>query len=534
MKSWTKAMRPLSMLLSSGMLALFAPSLTAVPLSGGNYLSSHRFPTQLTTAPQNHGNHLASDWFAAAYGQQSDEQTNINVYQVASPAVVSIITNNSAGSGSIITEKGLILTNAHVVNSARRVTVVLADKRRFTGQVIVSSRNPDLALVQLQNVTTPLPTLKLSQDNDIQVGQRAFAIGTPFGRFAGTLTTGIISRIDTDRNLLQTDAALNPGNSGGPLLNSRGEVVGVNTAIFTSSSSNSNIGIGFAINMATVRRFLTNAPRGTFVATNPQRQRPVPLALNGRIISDSLTEQDAFFPDGSFYRTYQFMGKAGQRVTLEMQSNEFDPYLFLYDPNNVEVAQNSRISTVLPADGLYTLRANSYEPSQTGKYRLLARTENGTTNYAESNNANNSAVNQSGVSQNNPTPNAEGMPLNAPSNPSCGKSNKIFRCNGVFNSSTTAFGQDGTLFHRLNFEGQKGEIWQITMTSKDFKPELLLFNPAGQFLQKVVAKTGANNTRQATMLIQLPADGKYQLITKTMTPDEQGKYSLTVMRRVRQ
>lgn len=529
MKSWLRIIRPVGVLVSSGALALLSPSLGGglpsvsigtvshnISSQFSNQFSSQLVPSQLVSSQ------LVAD--NAAYAQQSEEQTSIQVYQSASPAVVSIRTNNSAGSGSIIDSRGLVLTNAHVVNSARRVTVILSDKRQFTGRVLVSSRNPDLALIQLQNVTQPLPTLKLSRD-PVQVGQRAFAIGTPFGRFAGTLTTGIISRIDTDRNLLQTDAALNPGNSGGPLLNSRGEIVGVNTAIFTSSSSNSNIGIGFAINVSTVQQFLATAPRGTFVATNPERQRPVPLTFNGKIITDRLTEQDAFFPDGSFYRTYQFMGKAGQRITLEMQSTEVDPYLILFGPNNTEIAQNTRISTVLPADGLYTLHANGYERGQTGKYRLLARIEN------PNNAANSSSRTQqdSSGNQNLSSQNSEGTQTNLPTNQQLIATNNGGVFNGVFDSNSRV-AQDATLFQLFNFNGQRGQTWRITMTSSEFKPELLLFNPRRQLLRRITARTVANNTNQATMMVQLPADGNYQLIAKTTNADEQGKYNLTMAR----
>jgi S1-C subfamily serine protease len=151
-------------------------------------------------------------FIAAAPAQaQSDEDTNIRVYKLASPAVVSIQSQRGNGSGSIIDPTGLVLTNAHVVRGGTIVNVILSDKRQFRGTVIASSRNPDLALIKLDGVTTNLPTISIATSNGIQVGQRAFAIGNPFGRFAGTLTTGIISRIDRDRKLLQTDAALNPG-----------------------------------------------------------------------------------------------------------------------------------------------------------------------------------------------------------------------------------------------------------------------------------------------------------------------------------
>jgi serine protease Do len=131
------------------------------------------------------------------------------------------------------------------------VTVATTTGKRYTGQVIATDRRNDLALVRL-NTTDRFPTVRLSNAQAIQVGQRVFAIGSPFG-LSGTLTTGILSRIGRNGDL-QTDAALNPGNSGGPLLNSRGELIGVNKAIL--SRGGGNIGIGFATSVAVAQDFI--------------------------------------------------------------------------------------------------------------------------------------------------------------------------------------------------------------------------------------------------------------------------------------
>ncbi|PSN18200.1 serine protease, partial [filamentous cyanobacterium CCP5] len=165
-----------------------------------------------------------------AQAQATDEDTNIRVYEQASPAVVAIEVGSGGGSGSIVTADGLILTNAHVVSDAATVTVKLADGGEFQGDVVGYGDNRlDLAAVQIRNPPANLPVLPVAPLNSVRVGQRAFAIGSPFG-FQGTFTTGIVSRIDGTRGLIQTDAAINPGNSGGPLLNDRGEVIGMNTA----------------------------------------------------------------------------------------------------------------------------------------------------------------------------------------------------------------------------------------------------------------------------------------------------------------
>ncbi len=184
---------------------------------------------------------------------QSDEQTSISVYRSVSPAVVTISTSSGSGSGSIISPEGLVLTNNHVIRSAGGgvVSVRTTKGDRYTGQVIATDAKNDLALIRL-NTTDRLPTVRLSDAENIQVGQRVFAIGSPFG-LSGTLTTGILSRIGRNGDL-QTDAALNPGNSGGPLLNSRGELIGVNKAIL--STGGGNIGIGFATSAVVARDFI--------------------------------------------------------------------------------------------------------------------------------------------------------------------------------------------------------------------------------------------------------------------------------------
>jgi S1-C subfamily serine protease len=160
------------------------------------------------------------------------------------------------GSGFIISPDGQIVTNAHVVNRASRVTVILRDGRRLQGQVVGSDPLTDVAVIRVNE--TGLPAARLGNSDNLLPGQAAIAIGNPLG-LSNTVTQGIISatgRTSSDLGVpdrrvdfIQTDAAINPGNSGGPLLNSSGEVVGVNTAIIQGAQ-----GIGFAIPIKTARR----------------------------------------------------------------------------------------------------------------------------------------------------------------------------------------------------------------------------------------------------------------------------------------
>lgn len=170
---------------------------------------------------------------------------------------------NSLGSGVIVSESGVIVTNNHVVNGADEFRVVLSDRREYAAELILADERTDLAVLRIDTEGDPLPTIDYADTRDTEVGDIVLAIGNPFG-VGQTVTTGIISataRTDVGVSdyafFLQTDAAVNPGNSGGALINTKAELVGVNTAIF-SRSGGSN-GIGFAIPAEMVRRVVDAA-----------------------------------------------------------------------------------------------------------------------------------------------------------------------------------------------------------------------------------------------------------------------------------
>ena len=168
------------------------------------------------------------------------------------------------GSGFIIDSNGIILTNAHVVSGAERVTVRLRDGRTFRGEVRGVDEPSDLAVVKIQGKN--LPVAPLGNSRSLQVGEWAIAVGNPLG-LDNTVTLGIISTLnrssaqvgipDKRLDFIQTDAAINPGNSGGPLLNERGEVIGINTAIRADAE-----GIGFAIPIDQAKSIQDQLARG--------------------------------------------------------------------------------------------------------------------------------------------------------------------------------------------------------------------------------------------------------------------------------
>ena len=161
-----------------------------------------------------------------------------------------------AGSGFIIDKEGHILTNYHVIDGARKLEVILENKKHYSATVVGVDRSHDLAVIQIK--APNLQPVTLGSSSGLQVGQKVLAIGNPFGIFNGTMTRGIVSSIRQVQEpdgtyideAIQTDAAINPGNSGGPLLNSRGEVVGINTMIASASGGNSGVGFAIPINAA--------------------------------------------------------------------------------------------------------------------------------------------------------------------------------------------------------------------------------------------------------------------------------------------
>ena len=164
------------------------------------------------------------------------------------------VPTTGVGSGLILSANGYILTNRHVVEDSRTLTVTFMDGRDLPATVVKISDTTDLALIKVD--ATGLPAATIGNSGSIQVGQTAIAIGSPLGTFTETVTRGVVSGLDREitvtdqstrrqttlKGLIQTDAAINPGNSGGPLLDSAGEVIGLNTAVATSAE-----GLGFAI-----------------------------------------------------------------------------------------------------------------------------------------------------------------------------------------------------------------------------------------------------------------------------------------------
>ena len=201
-----------------------------------------------------------------------EERTNILVYERANRSVVHITTKaaqrdllftevaEGAGSGSVLDKQGHILTNYHVVEGAQEIRVTLAGGESYDGTLVGYDPPNDMAVLRVSAPQDQLVPMPLADSSRLKVGQVVYAIGNPFG-FERTMTTGIISGLNrplqtragrTMKSIIQIDAALNRGNSGGPLLDTRGRLIGMNTAI--ASSTGENTGVGFAIPADTIKR----------------------------------------------------------------------------------------------------------------------------------------------------------------------------------------------------------------------------------------------------------------------------------------
>jgi S1-C subfamily serine protease len=204
-----------------------------------------------------------------------DEQVNISVYENVNRGVVNITTRGAregflllevptegAGSGSILDKAGHVLTNNHVIEGARQVTVTLFDGKSYEARFVGADPVNDVAVIKIEAPPESLHPVVLGDSRKLKVGMRVFAIGNPFG-LERTLTTGVISSLNralqihehrTVKSIIQIDAAINPGNSGGPLLDSHSRLIGMNTAIASKTGQSS--GVGFAIPVGLIARIV--------------------------------------------------------------------------------------------------------------------------------------------------------------------------------------------------------------------------------------------------------------------------------------
>src|SRR5438128_4015909 len=307
-------------------MKLLRPLLLAVVLAGAffYFTTYHRSQTHTT------------NWFGrpskleiteAAGGETPDqeEQNNISVYRKNIGSVVNItskavafdffyglVPQEGQGSGFVIDKDGHILTNYHVIADARQVEVTLHNRKKYKATVVGTDPAHDLAVILIK--APDLVPSVLGDSRNLQVGQKVYAVGNPFG-LSGTMTRGIVSSIRPVREpngatideAIQTDASINPGNSGGPLINWHGEVIGINTMIL--SSLGQNAGIGFAIPINTAKAVLND------LMTLGRVRRPA-LGVRTIPITPELADQMGLAADSGLLIVQVLPGGAAEHAGL--------------------------------------------------------------------------------------------------------------------------------------------------------------------------------------------------------------------------
>jgi S1-C subfamily serine protease len=255
--------------------------------------------------------------------QSEDCLTAAEVYDQVRPSVVQVNTSAGGGEGTgtgiVIDEEGHILTNNHVVSGASTIEVRFADGSTSTATMVGTDPANDLAVIRVTDPDAPLSPANLGDSDSLNPGDPVLAIGNPFN-LEGTLTQGIVSALDRTyaagastrpiRGMIQTDAAVNPGNSGGPLLNCTGEVIGINTLLENPTGENVNVGVAFAVAINTAKRSLNDMLAGETVS-HPW------LGIGGVDVTPALAQELGLDTERGVYVTLVSAGSPAAESGLE-------------------------------------------------------------------------------------------------------------------------------------------------------------------------------------------------------------------------
>lgn len=300
-------------------------------------------------------------------GQAGGEPLSLqDIYESCIPSVVSITTKlyggSSSGTGVVLSANGYIVTNYHVIENAQSINVLLTDNRQFAARIVGSDPVSDLAVLSVE--ADDLVSAQFGDSDSLRVGDAVVAIGDPLGvEYRGTMTNGIISAINRNvsvngrtMNLIQTNAALNSGNSGGPLINSCGQVIGINTIKIGAFADSAGVeGLGFAIPSATVKDIVTQIISQGYVSGRPR------LGITGESIS--LFYQRYYRLPAGLFVTDIAPGSNVEKAGLEVgdvlisvdgnkvySQNDLDTLLYQYSAGDVVTLVIYRSGRTMQAD----------------------------------------------------------------------------------------------------------------------------------------------------------------------------------------
>lgn len=456
----------------------------------------------------------------------------VTITRRASPAVITLNTYNAAGrktglgSGFFLAD-GRIATNRHVVEGSARIEAVTQDERTLgtaTFAEAVGGATADLAI--LPRITNPPATLPLARALP-EVGEAVIVIGAPEG-LSNTVSTGIVSAIRRieGKTLVQISAPISHGSSGGPVLNMRGEVIGVSVSVLSEGQN-----LNFAVPVTELSR-LADGPRGRIDFSSDLRRgggatggtdisdldtRRLPRITLGQTVTGRLASGDVVLPDGSYADAFVYMGRAGEQITVTLRSNDFDAWAVVDDPNGPlrESDDDSggnldaELSVTLPHAGTFLIVANSVASAATGSYTMSLRSGGG--GRPGPNPGNNPGNNNGGRV-------SEGAEFDLGSATPVRSGQTV---NGTLTRSDTRR-NDGSYTDSYVYNGRAGEQLTISLNARGFQPWIVVDEPNGPFREH--SATG----RTGQLTVTLPRTTQYIILANSVDQGAVGAYTMSV------
>jgi S1-C subfamily serine protease len=463
-----------------------------------------------------------------AAAQQTDV---VGITRRANPAVITLNTYNAAGrktglgSGFFLPD-GRIATNRHVVERSARVEAVTQDERVLgsaTYAEAVGGATADLAI--LPRIANPPATLPLAAGLP-EPGETVIVIGAPEG-LSNTVSTGIVSAIRRiqGKTLVQISAPISSGSSGGPVLNARGEVIGVSVSVLTEGQN-----LNFAVPVTELSR-LAQGPRGRISLSDDLRggrrgagggsgtdisdldRGTLPRITLGQTISGRLTSTDATLPDGSYADAFVYQGRAGERITVTLRSSDFDAFAVVDEPDGPLRESDddgagdldSELTVTLPRAGTYFIVANSVASGATGAYTLSLRGGG------------------QGVAGSGAQPGTGGR-TSTGAEFDLGRATPIRvgqSVSGTLSITDTRRG-DGSYADSYVYDGRAGERITVAMRADGFRPWIVVDEPNGPFRQH-----GSGDGR-GRLTVTLPRTTRYVILANAVDAGAVGSYTLAL------